>query len=69
MATEPKKTGDEDKRIARRMLLKLGIWVTPAIIATFTLNRPTFAATCTPQTRCTPSPCTPSVKQCNPVTK
>ena len=49
----PHDSGDDGARMARRQLLKLGLWITPAIVATFILDRPGLAATCGPQS-CNP---------------
>src|SRR5688572_11799440 len=54
------------EEIARRKLLKQGVWVLPAIVSTVTVTARAAQATCTPT--CSPTTaCTPT-RGCNPAT-
>ncbi len=57
----PEPLGDKDaKSFARRKLLRLGVYVVPAILGTFAVTRSVGAATCPPL------PCAPRPPGCQP---
>jgi hypothetical protein len=70
-SSEPEPEGAEAEKIARRKLLKLGVYVAPAVIGTLLISRDARAQapSCGPG-QCAPEPCNPvpcDPKGCPPI--
>jgi hypothetical protein len=57
---------DDDLQRARRRLLKMALYVPPAVIGTLLVGRVALAASCAPNAGCSPN-CAPNAT-CNPHT-
>jgi hypothetical protein len=56
----------DDVQLSRRMFIKASWLIPPAVLASFTVSRPVFAATCTPNLcdpgdQCIPDLCGPQI--------